>query len=146
MDENNNDKPLVLIIEDDPFILDILVFKFNKKEWRVISAMDGEAGLKKAAEEPNIILLDILLPGISGYEVLEQLKADPTLKDIPVLVLSNYGQKEEIEKSISLGAVDHLVKSNIITDIVVTHAHEIIKGGYVRKEGANDLENSKLES
>lgn len=124
-----------VIVEDDPLILDIITFKFKKKGWDIVSAMDGETGLEKIAEhQPDIILLDILLPGISGYEVLEKLKQDNALKDIPVLVLSNYGQEEEINKSISLGAVDHLVKANVILDEVVDKAAQIITGEYVRTE------------
>lgn len=129
--ENTSERKLsVLLIEDDPLILDILAFKFKKQEWEIYSALDGESGIKKAQQKPNIILLDILLPGISGYEVLEILKRDDLTRDIPVLVLSNYGQKEEIEKSLSLGAVDHLVKANIIIDEVVTKALEIIENRY----------------
>lgn len=96
--------------------------------------MDGEQGLVKIAEDkPNIVLLDILLPGISGYEVLQSLKSNNELKDIPVLVLSNYGQLEEIDKSISLGAVDHLVKANLVIDTVVKDAQKIIEGTYKSK-------------
>ena len=116
-------KHSALVIEDDPLIFDILVFKFRNKDWEVSSAMDGENGLKKAAEfKPDIIMLDILLPGISGYEVLTTLKATPELAHIPVLMLSNYGQPEEINKSLSLGAVDHFIKANVIIDEVVDFA------------------------
>jgi CheY-like chemotaxis protein len=136
-----------LIIEDDPLILDILVFKFRNKEWEVSSAMDGEAGLKKAAEsKPDIIMLDISLPGISGYEVLVALKADPDLASIPVLILSNYGQPEEIDKSLALGAVDHLIKANVIIDEVVDFAIKIIAGTYTRdlKDALSDRDMNNL--
>ncbi len=128
----------VLIVEDDPLILDILVFKFNKKEWAVSSAMDGEVGLEKVAEaNPDIIMLDISLPGISGYDVLVKLKETSDFASIPVLVLSNYGQPEEVNKSIQLGAVDHLIKANVIIDEVVDFATKIIDGTYTR-----DLKNN----
>lgn len=122
-----DDTPAVLIIEDDMLILDIIVLKFRKANWKVFSATDGERGMQKLSDNrPDIIMLDILLPGISGYEVLQQLKDDPATRDIPVLVLSNYGQKEEIEKSLSLGAIDHLVKANVILDEVVEKANRIL--------------------
>jgi len=125
----------VVVVEDDTLILDIITFKFKKKEWDVHSTMDGESGIDKIKEvKPDIILLDILLPGISGYEVLELLKKDTELEHIPVLVLSNYGQKEEIDKSLSLGAVDHLVKANVILDEVVANSTQIIEGSYQRGE------------
>ncbi len=133
MTNTEPEKNAVLIIEDDPLIFDILVFKFRNKDWEVHSAMDGEVGLKKAAEaKPALIMLDISLPGMSGYEVLAALKANAELKYIPVLILSNYGQPEEIEKSLSLGAVDHLIKANVILDEVVDFAHKIIAGTYTR--------------
>lgn len=117
----------VLIVEDDPFILDILAHKFARNKWDVISVQDGENGLKEAEEKsPNIILLDILLPGINGYEVLKQLKGNEHLRRIPVLVLSNYGQEDEVQKSIELGAVDHLIKAHVILDEVVDKAENIV--------------------
>ena len=126
---NEHDAPTrtALVIEDEAFILDLLVYKFKDQNWKIISAMNGEAGIEKAKEEkPDIILLDILLPGMNGYEVLEQLKADEQVKDIPVLVLSNYGQQGEIEKSKELGAVDHIVKANIIIEEVIHRAEKIL--------------------
>ena len=126
-EESTKAKSTALVIEDEAFILDLLVYKFKDQDWEIVSAMNGEAGIEKAKEvEPDIILLDILLPGMNGYEVLEQLKADESLKDIPVLVLSNYGQKGEIEKSKELGAVDHLVKANIIIEEVINRAEKIL--------------------
>lgn len=129
MSNENTEAPkrTVLVIEDEAFILDLLVYKFKDQDWKIVSAMNGEAGIEKAKEEkPDIILLDILLPGMNGYEVLEQLKSDESMKDIPVLVLSNYGQKGEIEKSKELGAVDHLVKANIIIEEVINRAEKIL--------------------
>lgn len=118
-----------LVIEDDPFILDLLVHKLKIQKWKVLSAFTGELGLKSARENrPDIILLDILLPGMNGYEVLKQLKDDPELQTIPVLILSNYGQEEEIEKSKSLGAVDHLVKVHVSLDEVVSKMSSFVSG------------------
>jgi len=128
----------VVCVEDDPLILEILAFKFQKKNWQVVSAMDGETALKRISENrPDIVLLDILLPGISGYDVLEQLKKDSALQAIPVLVLSNYGQDEEIQKSLSLGAVDHLVKANVVLDDVVEIAKKIIEHDYSSNKNAS---------
>lgn len=119
-----------LVIEDDPFILDLLVHKLKIQKWDVYSAFTGELGLKSARENtPDVILLDILLPGMNGYEVLKQLKEDPALAHIPVLVLSNYGQDDEIEKSRELGAVDHLVKVHISLDEVVSKIDALTQGG-----------------
>ncbi len=126
---NSNTKSYrVLIIEDEEFVLNLIMHKFKDQNWEVSSAMNGETGLEKARQKPDIILLDILLPGINGYEVLQTLKSDEELKYIPILVLSNYGQKDEVERSKELGAVDHLVKANIIIEEVIDRAERIIAG------------------
>jgi len=79
----------------------------------VITAYDGEEGLKRAKQElPHIILLDLIMPVMDGFDVLEQIKANPDLKHIPVLILSNLGQDSDINKAKELGAVDYLVKAN----------------------------------
>lgn len=112
----------ILIVEDDKFLSELISTKLTKEGFEVSIALDGETGLQKArAEKPGIVLLDILLPGISGFEVLEQIKkdADPTIKNIPVLILSNFGQESKVQQGLSLGAVDYLVKANFTTGEIV---------------------------
>ncbi|HSX42425.1 MAG TPA: response regulator [Candidatus Saccharimonadales bacterium] len=107
----------VLLIEDEPLLIELYEEGWGDQDFNLIVAKDGEAGLKKAAdtgERPNLILLDILLPGINGFEVLKRLKANAKTKDIPVIVLTNLGsEKTDKDKqlALSLGAVDYLVKS-----------------------------------
>ena len=110
----------VLIIEDDKFLGELLVKRLSQENFFIELATDGEAGITKAIDlKPDLILLDILLPGMNGYAVLEKLKADPALKDIPVIILSNLGQKGEIEKGLALGAADFLIKAEFdLNDIV----------------------------
>ncbi len=108
---DNNKK--LLLIEDDKFLAELLGDQFRKAGISYDLALDGEDGLLKArASSYDLILLDLILPGIDGYEVLRQLKADTELKKIPVLILSNLSQKDEIERGIRLGAEDFLIKSN----------------------------------
>lgn len=112
----------ILIVEDDKFLSELISTKLTKEGFEVSIALDGETGLQKArAEKPGIVLLDILLPGISGFEVLEQIKkdADPAIKNIPVLILSNFGQESKVQQGLSLGAVDYLVKANFTTGEIV---------------------------
>lgn len=112
----------ILIVEDDKFLSELISTKLTKEGYEVSIALDGEAGLEKAkTEKPDIILLDILLPGISGFEVLEQIKksTDPEVKNIPVLILSNFGQESKVQQGLSLGAVDYLVKANFTTGEIV---------------------------
>jgi len=86
----------------------------------VIEAIDGEEGLKRIREDkPDLILLDLILPGVDGFEVLSKLKEDPTLASIPVIILSNLGQREDIEKGLKLGAIDYLVKAHFTPNEIV---------------------------
>lgn len=107
------DRKKILIVEDDKFLRELIVKKLSEEGFITLEAIDGEEGLKKAKEEkPDLILLDLILPGIDGFEVLDKLKKDQETKSIPVIVLSNLGQKEDIEKGLKLGAFDYLVKAN----------------------------------
>jgi len=119
----------VLAVEDDLFLKELLAGKLSDEEFNVFYASNGDEALTIAATEvPDVILLDILLPGMSGYEVLEKLKGDETTKNIPVLILSNFGQPEDIEKGKALGAVDFLVKANNSLDAIVGRVREIASG------------------
>ena len=110
----------ILVVEDDTFLSDLLAKHFTQEGIQFDFAVDGESALIKAKEmKPGLVLLDLFLPGIDGYEVLKQLKADPALASVPVIILSNLGQKEEIEKGMALGATDFLVKAKFdLSDIV----------------------------
>ncbi len=115
----------ILIIEDDLFLLGMYTTKFEIENFKVFSAEDGEKGLKLASKElPDIILLDIILPGMDGFEVLKKLKSDEKTKKIPVILLTNLSQKAEVEKGLSLGASDYLIKAHFMPAEVV----EKIKG------------------
>lgn len=102
----------ILVVEDDKFLRELISQKLVKEGFNIESAIDGEEGVKKAKElKPSIILLDLILPGIGGFEVLSKLKEDPETSAIPVIVLSNLGQKEDVEKGLKLGAADYLIKA-----------------------------------
>jgi|AntRauTorckE6833_2_1112554.scaffolds.fasta_scaffold34795_2 CheY-like chemotaxis protein len=116
----------ILAVEDDLFLKELLAGKLSDDEFNVFYASNGDEALTIAATElPDVILLDILLPGMSGYDVLEKLKADENTKNIPVIILSNFGQPEDIEKGKRLGAVDFLVKANNSLDAIVNRVREI---------------------
>lgn len=105
----------VLSIEDDAFLSSLVASKLIEAGFSVITANTGKDGIAKAtAEQPNLILLDIMLPDMGGFEILETLKSTPTTKDIPVIILSNLGGRDEIEKGVALGASSYLIKSNIL--------------------------------
>jgi len=110
----------ILIIEDDRYLKELIVKKLKKEKFEVLEAVDGQEGFKKAKEEkPNLILLDLILPGTDGYTVLSQIKADPETSSIPVIIISNLGQIQEIQKGLKLGAVDYLIKAHFTPEKII---------------------------
>ena len=103
----------ILIVEDDKFLRELIVRKVINEGFDVSEAIGGEEGIKKIKEEkPDMVLLDLILPGIDGFEVLSRMKQDSSLSSIPVIILSNLGQKEDIDKGMKLGATDYLIKAH----------------------------------
>lgn len=111
----------VMWVEDDAFLRDIISQKLSDKNCTLLTAVNSEEtfDLLKGSK-PDVIMLDILLPGMNGYEILEKLKSDEATKDIPVIILSNFGQKNEIERGINLGAEKFLIKATLTLDEVVS--------------------------
>ncbi len=102
----------ILLIEDEELIIRLLGRKLTSIGYEVMLAMDGEEGLKKMkASQPDLILLDIIMPRKGGFDVMEEMKLDSQLADIPVIIISNSGQPLELDKAKRLGAVDWLVKT-----------------------------------
>lgn len=112
--------PKILIIEDDQFLRLALEKKLKKEGFEVIVANDGEEGLAKLITElPDLVLLDIILPKKTGFNFLEDFRKDPNLKAIPVFVISQLGQPEDVEKGLKLGAIEYFVKAKISLDDLV---------------------------
>jgi CheY-like chemotaxis protein len=108
MDEEVN----VLFIEDDPAVAEMYKLKLELDGYRVRVAKSGEEGLDQAkASVPDIVFLDIRLPKMDGFAVLKGLRADPVTRNMPVIILSNYGEKDLVDKGLKLGALDYLIKS-----------------------------------
>ena len=120
----------ILIIEDDKFLRELIARKLISEKFEVVAAVDGETGLKKAKQpKPNLILLDLILPGIDGFEVLAKLKADKDLSDIPVIILSNLGQQEDVDKGLEIGAVDYLIKAHFTPNEIVDKIRKALTAG-----------------
>ena len=121
-------KTKILIIEDDQSLVKIIGEALGAEKFTVILALEADEGLDKAIlEQPTLIVLDILLPGKSGFECLKKLKENQKTKDIPVIILSNLGQSEEIREGLSLGAVDYLVKADFAINKVVQKIFKHLK-------------------
>lgn len=117
----------VLVIEDDKFLRDLALQKIAKEGFNVVAAVDGEQGVEFAEKEiPDIILLDILLPGIDGFEVLRRVRANPALAKTKVSMLSNFGQREDIEKALKGGADQFMVKANYTLDEIVAEVKKMV--------------------
>lgn len=118
----------ILIIEDDKFLRDLISQKLLKEGFEISQAADGEEGIKKIKEEASdLILLDLILPGIDGFEVLSQMKSDQKVSSTPVIILSNLGQKEDIEKGMQLGANDFLIKAHFTPGEIIDKIKNILK-------------------
>ncbi|MBI2507158.1 MAG: response regulator [Candidatus Niyogibacteria bacterium] len=129
--ENESTKS-VLIIEDDKFLRDLMVLKLKKEGFRVSEAVEGEEGLKKTkSEKPDIIILDLIIPGMDGFAFLEAAKKDPATATIPVIVLSNLGQREDMERAKALGAKDYMVKAQLTPVEVVERVKAVLRESYI---------------
>lgn len=119
-------KNKILIIEDSPDVLDMYNVKFSSENYNVITAKDGEEGMKKILEEkPDIILLDIIMPNMNGLEMLKKIKDEGIKANI--IVLSNLGQEGQKKTALELGASHYLVKANYTPAEVVDKVKELIK-------------------
>jgi len=124
-----NDKPTILLVEDDPFLSSILQLKLDKENFKTIRAADGEEALNLLTEQgikPDVILLDLILPKKNGFEVLETIRQDPTLEKLPVIIISNLGQPSDIDRGKSLGVIDYFVKAKLSVDELVNKVREEI--------------------
>ncbi len=117
----------ILLVEDDDFLVQMYATKLELENYQVIMATDGAKGLKLALKErPDLVLLDLNLPIMDGFQVLAELKKNPETKNIPVLVLTNYGQKENVDKCLNLGAEDYLIKAHFVPSEVVARIKKIL--------------------
>ena len=121
-------KQKILLVEDDEFLAGMYKTKLDLADYEVIHTGEGGGVLEMAQKhKPNIILLDIILPKVDGFEVLAGLKKDPEVKDIPVIMLTNLGRQEDVEKGVKLGAVDYLIKAHFVPSEVISRIKKHIK-------------------
>lgn len=118
----------ILLIEDDPFLIDIYTTKLKECGFLVDSAQDGEEAMRKVKEQiPDLVLLDIVLPTINGWEILKDIKSDPKLEKVKIVILSNLGEKKEVERGLSAGAVRYLVKAHFTPTEVAAEVKNILE-------------------
>jgi len=118
----------ILIVEDDSFLRGLMSQKLTSNGFEILQATDGEEAIKKASTQGlDLILLDLVLPNIDGFEVLSQLKENSATSKIPVIILSNLGQKEDIDKGFKLGAADYLIKAHFTPNEIIEKIKTILK-------------------
>src|SRR4030043_138773 len=121
-------KDKILLIEDDAFLVEMYTTKFELEGFEVVTAEDGRKGLDLAFKEnPDIILLDILMPKMDGFAVLESLKKEKSTTNVPVVLLTNLGQKDDVKKGFEKGAVGYLIKAHFMPSEVVDKIKKILK-------------------
>ncbi|MFH1610957.1 MAG: response regulator [Patescibacteria group bacterium] len=120
-------KQTILLVEDDGFLANMYKTKLELEKYNVIMATNGESALRIVNEkELDLILLDIVLPKVTGFEVITKIKSDKELKKIPVIMLTNLGQKEDIEKGLKLGADEYLIKAHFLPSEVISKIKKLI--------------------
>jgi len=121
------DNHKILIIEDDRFLSSLMKARLEKEGFSVTQAFNGEEamGLLKK-DQPDMIVLDLIMPRVSGFEFLENISVDPQISKIPVMILSNLGQESDIQKVKRLGAIQYFVKVKTSIDELVNHVKELL--------------------
>lgn len=118
----------ILLVEDDQFLGSLIKNRFVKEGFDMDWVMDGEAAIAKLKEMPHdLILMDIILPGASGFEVMEKITAEPQVGSTPIIIISNLGQESDIARGRELGAVSYLVKADTPIDLLVQKVREFLK-------------------
>ena len=119
----------ILLAEDDRFLRKAATTALKRQGFTVLEAVDGEDALRVArAEAPDLILLDLIMPKLQGFEVLRALKADPATAATPVLILSNLGQDSDVKRAMEAGAAGYFVKANLSLQALVKQVGEMLGG------------------
>ena len=117
----------ILIIDDDPFILDMYVLKLKEQGFQVETAQDGRDGLTKAKKfKPDAILLDVVMPAMDGFDIIKKLKEDGSLGSPKIIFLTNFGQREDVERGIQLGADDYIIKAHFTPSEVAKKIRQVL--------------------
>lgn len=117
----------ILLIDDDQSLRQLYKLELTNHQYEVIEASDGEEGFSKAiSEKPDLILLDIMMPKADGVATLTKIKAEETIKTIPVIMLTNFGQENLVQQAFSLGATDYLLKYKVTPAEMASKVDQIL--------------------
>lgn len=121
-------KKVILVVEDDLFLIRAYQIKFEKEGYEVWVATEGNTALEFLKKDPaDIVLLDLMLPGVSGFDILIEIRKNPKWKDVPVIILTNLGQQQDIDRGKELNVKEYIVKANVKISDVVEKVREYLK-------------------
>jgi DNA-binding response OmpR family regulator len=121
------DRKKVLIVEDEPLLGTLMKQRLESEGVEALLARDGEEAINiLRTTKPDLILLDIILPKISGFELLETMQADPSIEKAPVIITSNLGQDSDVQRGQSLGAIEYFVKAKVSIEDLVEHVKGVL--------------------
>ncbi len=128
-EDSNKGKKIIFIVDDDSFLLDMYALRFTQAGYHVETAMNAADTLAKLREgiKPDVMLLDVVMPAVDGFELLETINAEKLAPSVAKIYLSNLGQEQDIARGKSLGAVGYIVKANSTPSEVVAKVQEIAK-------------------
>jgi DNA-binding response OmpR family regulator len=126
---NDGQGKQILIVDDDTFLLDMYAMRFTQSGFKVETAMNAEQTLEKlhGGLKPDVMLLDVVMPAVDGFELLEQINNEKLIEKTIKIYLSNLGQEQDIARGKSLGAASYIVKANSTPSEVVAHVLEVMK-------------------
>ena len=125
--EKKPSRGLVLIIEDDEFLKNMVIQKLKMEGFEVKGAPDGKTAFELLRDQnPVLIVLDLLLPGVDGFQILQNLRGNPQFKGVPIIVLSNLGEPEHIDKAKTLGADDYLIKAHFTLGEIMEKVNKLV--------------------
>ena len=118
----------ILVVDDDPFILDMYVIKFKEQGFQIDTATDGKMALERIdAGKPDIVLLDVVMPKMDGFDVIKKIQDSQTPRAFKILFLTNFGQKEDVERGMQMGADGYIIKAHFTPSEVVAKVKELLK-------------------
>lgn len=128
MSHTKESQKRVLIVEDDPLLLRVLSESFAEQGYHISTVENGLEVMKSVEEfKPDLILLDLILPGMDGFAILKELKTNEDTKEIPVVVVSNLGNEGDVKSCKSLGAEEYFIKANVEVDQIIKSVEKVLK-------------------
>ena len=118
----------ILVVDDDPFILDMYVIKFREQGFQIDTATDGKMAIERIdAGKPDMVLLDVVMPKMDGFDVIKKIQENKIPRTFKILFLTNFGQKEDVERGMQLGADGYIIKAHFTPSEVVAKVKELLK-------------------